>query len=228
MSLLDAVKSVGPLPSHEARQQDKKRFSELLSKALAVETAQGLRDAGFPTVKPDRGGPGEKEFQGGLGPKKVDVAYSDERHGLLLAVSVKTISVPPFGKNLKNRFSDLCTEAITLHLRFPYSVVCALFAFPIEADRDNSGGTICTFRRAMQLFGTISGREQYTDPGEKFEHVAMLLYEPVSDSGPPPSARLFNAQTEEEMSEKRYFATLRSLFLYRNPHVTLAEEVECD
>ena len=114
MSLVDAVRAAGLRPLPSATRAEKKRYSEVLSAALAEEVADGLRNAGFPAVRPLRGGPGEKAFQGGLGPKKVDVSYSDERHGLLLAVSIKTITSPPFGKNLKNRFSDLCTEAITL------------------------------------------------------------------------------------------------------------------
>ena len=140
MSLLDAVVSTGLMPEDSAPQAAKKRFSEILSSHLAVEVADRLRQQGFPNVKPARGGPGEKAFQGGLGPKKVDVSYADERHSLLLAVSVKTISFAPFGKNLKNRFADLCTEAITLHMRFPYSVVGGLFAFPVSADEDVTPG----------------------------------------------------------------------------------------
>ena len=164
MSLLDAVLATGPLPPDDALQAQKKRYSEVLSGYLAVEAAEGLRAVGFPNVKPARGGPGERAFQGGLGPKKVDVSYADEQHGLLLAVSIKSINFAPFGKNLKNRFADLCTEAITLHMRFPYSVVCALFAFPSAADEDmTEGRLISTFHRAGNLFATISGREEYTD-----------------------------------------------------------------
>ena len=117
MPLLDAVRAAGLIPPLTAPQSLKKRYSELLSAALAVEVADGLRALGFTNVKPIRGGPGEREFQGGLGPKKVDVSYADERHGLLLAVSIKSICFEPYGKNLKNRFSDLCTEAVTLHMR---------------------------------------------------------------------------------------------------------------
>src|SRR5690606_3093110 len=147
-----------------------------------------LRSIGFPNVRPLPGGPGERAFQGGLGPKKVDVSYSDEQHGLLLAVSIKTICFPPFGKNLKNRFADLCTEAITLHMRFPYSVVCALFAFPEASDLDvTQGRTISTFMRATRLLSTVSGREDYTSPGEKFENVTMLLFQPHCSERPVPS-----------------------------------------
>src|SRR5262245_2599146 len=101
MSLLDAVIDIGAIPTKVASQAEKKRYSERLSARLAIEVAEGLRASGFPRVRPVRSGPGERAFQGGLGPKKVDVSYSDEQHGLLLAVSIKTITAAPFGKNLK-------------------------------------------------------------------------------------------------------------------------------
>lgn len=225
MSLLDAVIATGLIPAHAAPQSVKKRYSEQLSRNLAIQVAEGLRKAGFPKVKPERGGPGEKEFQGGLGPKKVDVSYSDEQHGLIFAVSIKTITAPPFGKNLKNRFGDLCTEAITLHMRFPYSIVCALFAFPSTADQDHSPEPgrrqVSTFQRATQLFGTIGGRKDYTDPGEKFENVTMMLFHPVLNDGSPPAVTLFDAQTREGLSEEAYFSRLLGLHNQRNPHAII-------
>jgi len=220
------VKATGPAPSTDAKQSLKKRYSEILSRHLATEVAAGLREIGFPKVKPARGGPHEKEFQGGLGPKKVDVTYSDEQHGLIFAVSIKSITSPPFGKNLKNRFGDLCTEAITLHMRFPYSTVCALFAFPEAADRDHSVERgrrhVSTFRRATQLFATISGRRDYTDPGEKFENVTMMLFTPVARTGrQQPKVKLVDAQTREELTEDHYFSLLLELYNRRNPHALI-------
>ncbi len=227
MSLVDALLAAGPIAPATGTQSAKKRYSELLSKHLAIEVADGLRAVGFPAVKPARGGPGEKAFQGGLGPKKVDVSYADERHGLLLAVSIKTITATPYGKNLKNRFSDLCTEAITLHLRFPYSVVCALFAFPVSADQDLTvGRTLSTFARATKLLATISGREEYTDPGEKFENVTMLLFEPAAAGGPPPSFKLIDSVRTKEMTEQDYFLMLREIYNRRNPHAAVGQEQE--
>jgi hypothetical protein len=225
MSLVDAVVAAGIIPSDSAPQAQKKRFSERLSHYLALEVAEGLRDIGFPNIKPVRGGPGEKAFQGGLGPKKVDVSYADERHGLLLAVSIKSICFAPFGKNLKNRFGDLCTEAITLHMRFPYSVICALFAFPVAADMDvTRGRTIPTFQRATKLFATISGREEYTDPGEKFENVTMMLFQPLIEDGPAPTIRFIDATTQCELTEKEYFQGLCQIYNHRNPHAIIGEE----
>jgi len=225
MSLIDAIIAAGQLPPDEATQAQKKRYSEILSHKLAVEIGEGLRAVGFQGVKPLRGGPGEKAFQGGLGTKKVDVSYSDEQHGLLLAVSIKSINFAPFGKNLKNRFSDLCTEAITLHMRFPYAVVCALFAFPVGSDNDlTDRRTLSTFQKATRLLATISGREEYTDPGEKFENITMLLFHSVMEGEPQPELKLIGADTREEMSEEEYFVMLRTIYNNRNPHAMIGEE----
>lgn len=177
VSLLDAVYAAGVYPPLTAPSSAKKRYSELLSAALAMEIAGGLRARGFGAVKPDASGGKEKEFQGGLAPKRVDVSFADERNGLMLAVSVKTISYPKFSKNLKNRFGDMCSEAISLHMRFPYAVISGLFAFPVAANHDVK--PISTFQRATRLFGTISGRADYGAPGERFESFVMMLYQPV-------------------------------------------------
>lgn len=227
MSLLDAVIVAGRVPARTTGRHDKKRYSEVLSRNLALEVAKGLREVGFQGVTAVQGGPGEKAFQGGLGPKKVDVSYADERHGLLLAVSIKTITSPPFGKNLKNRFYDLCPEAITLHMRFPYSVVCALFCFPVAANEDRTPGRrLSTFARARNLLATISGRQEYTDPGEKFENITMLLFQPVVDGGPAPWIRLIDSVSQREVAESEYFRTLRDIYNRRNPHAALEEGIE--
>lgn len=225
MSMLDAVVAAGIISPHTAKRDVKKRYSELLSKHLALEVAAGLRVQGFVGVTPLQGGPGEKAFQGGLGPKKVDVSYADERHGLQLAVSIKSITSAPYEKNLKNRFYDLCPEAITLHMRFPYSVICALFCFPVAADTDvTPGRKLSTFARARKLLSTISGRQEYTDPAEKFENITMMLFQPVAVGGPPPSMRLVDTVTQRELTEQEYFLTLKEVYNRRNPHAAVGEE----
>lgn len=226
MSLLDAVTAAGVIPGASATRAEKKAYSERLSYHLAQEVADSLRAIGFTGVKPERGGPGERAFQGGLGPKKVDVSYADEQNGLLFAVSIKTMNFEPFGKNLKNRFADLCTEAITLHMRFPYSVVCGLFAMPVAADEDVTPlRQRSTFRRAVKLFSTISGREEYTGPGEKFENMSMMLYQPV-DADSEPWVKMIDCDTNQEMSESEYFARLLNLHDERNPHAMVGDDRE--
>ena len=224
MGLIDAVRGTGEIPGLDASRATKKRYSENLSRHLATELAEGLRQIGFDDTRPSRDGTGEKAFQGGLGSKKVDVSYSDERHGLLFAISVKTICFPEFGKNLKNRFGDMCTEAITLHMRFPYSVVTGLFAFPVDADRDDSGSRkISTFKRATKLFSSLTGRRQHTDAPEKFENFTMMLFQPVDPNEIEPSVKLFDSESGSEISEDEYFQCLRDIFTVRNPHMLLRD-----
>jgi hypothetical protein len=227
MSLLDAVIAAGVIPHDDAPREVKKAYAETLSRKLAEQLAAGLRDVGFPNVKPYPGEPGEKEFHGGLGSKKVDVSYSDDQHGLIFAVSVKSICFAPFGKNLKNRFGDLCTEAIGLHMRFPYATVCMLFAFPEASDTDHTPRrTRSTFRRAARLLATVSGREDYTDAGEKFELVTLLRFRPLTLAGGPPEVSLIDAKTEATVSEKEYFERLLLLHDIRNPHSAISDNLE--
>ena len=222
MNLVDAIIRAGTIPSNDAARATKKSYSETLSRYLAEEVAAGLRSVGFPDVKPDREGVGEKAFQGGLGTKKVDVSYSDEGHGLMLAVSIKTICFPEFGKNLKNRFGDMCTEAITLHMRFPYSVVCGLFAFPVMADLDASRARkVSTFSRATKLFSTISGRRQHTEAPEKFENMTMMLFHPLTETISVPSVKLVEADAENEIEIEQYFSHTLEIFDRRNPYMTM-------
>lgn len=229
MPLRDAVLSAGLIPNDDSTQATKKAYAERLSRAFSEEIAAGMREIGFPYAKPQRGEPGEKEFLGGLGTKKVDVSYSDERQGLIQAVTVKTICFPPFGKNLKNRFGDLCTESITLHMRFPYATVCMFFAFPDIADTDQSERRkVSTFRRAMKLLATVGGRSGYTDAGEKFESVVLMLFEPKRPGKDGGGFRLFDAVTGAELTEKEYFSLLRELHDLRNPHAPIADDQDND
>lgn len=228
-TLSDAVRAPG-IWDHSKPQSEKKRWSELLSRHLAKAVAANLRLAGFADTKPLPGGSSEKAFQGGLGPKRVDVSFADERHGLLLAVSIKTIGFPPFGKNLKNRMGDLLPEAITLHMRFPYAVVCALFAFPATADEDvGPMRKSSTFARAVRLFSLASGRREYTDPAEKFENITALLYEPLSAArGKVRIVKLVDCSTGVNISEGEYFERLRQMYNERNPHAPIGSDFDLD
>lgn len=87
MALRDAVIRAGMIPPDTAERDEKKAYSEKLSHELAIEVADALRSCGFTRVKPERQTipkgkhkgeikiVREKEFQGGLGPKRVDVSF---------------------------------------------------------------------------------------------------------------------------------------------------------
>ena len=135
-----------------------------------------------------------------------------------------------FSKNVKNRFGDLTTESITLHLRFPFAVVACLYAMP-ERARTEKGTSmkISTFERAERLYGTISGRSAYGDPAERFEDVTLMLCRPLTDVSHPDDVwvQLFRAgPTEKKIAEEDYFESLRELYNQRNPHAMIGEFAE--
>lgn len=173
------------------------------------------------------------------------VSFSDDRHGLMLAVTIKTLNFPSFprikgseppqfdfskkgkfSKNIKNRFGDLTTESITLHLRFPFAVVACLYVMP-ERSMADKGEQMrsSTFERAAKLYGTISGRIAYGDPAEKFENVTLMLHRPLSDLAAPNDVwvKLYEAGTMKELTEENYFIDLRELYNQRNPHAMVGE-----
>ena len=58
----------------------------------------------------------------------------------------------------------------------------AAICLPNAANEDvTPGRAVSTFQRARALLSTISGRRDYTDPGEKFENITMLLFQPLTN-----------------------------------------------
>jgi len=75
-----------------------------------------------------------------------------------------------------------------------------------------------------ELLSTVSGRRDYTDPGEKFENVTLMLFEPYTGKKRRPRFRLFDARTREEITEAAYFLKIRQIHNERNPHALIGEE----
>lgn len=196
-----AIREAGPKPPEAAKQSDKKNYSEKLSNAIALAVAARLRELGVRGCQPEFSSGRERQFAGGIGPKKVDVSYATEEDGLVLAVSIKTISFSDrktrnYQKNLTNRRGDLLAEATTLHQRFPYAVVGGLFLFDEGAAQDGTPRRPSTFVTANEYFKAFDRRGTQANSVEKFEALGIVLYraaEPVSynyvDAGHPETKR---------------------------------------
>ena len=121
--LTAAFKGLPPKPPDTAIQALKRRYSELMSAVIANALGEELRARGMEGARPagpgEAGGSGaERRLAGGIGAKKVDVTWATEESGLLLGISVKTISFRDqktrnFQKNLTNRRGDMLIEAVT-------------------------------------------------------------------------------------------------------------------
>jgi hypothetical protein len=168
-------------------QPAKKRYSELMSQAIAAVLAEELRKRGLKGARP--GGDGdlgvrgaERRMSGGIGAKKVDVTCATEESGLILGLSVKCItSKDPrtgnYQKNLTNRRGDMLVEAVTLHRRFPYAVLGGFVFFDKGAVSDGSQQRSSTFSNAHRAFRIFSGRNDPAGRDEQYERLYLSLVE---------------------------------------------------
>jgi hypothetical protein len=117
---------------------------------------------------------------GGLGPKKVDVSWATEESGLLLAISVKSINFRDrrsgnFQKNLVNRRGDMLFESVTLHRRFPFSVLAGCLILDHQAANDTTGRRRSTFVNAHSRLRLFTGRDDPAGRDEQYEKLYVVL-----------------------------------------------------
>lgn len=182
-----ALDSIRPRPSDDAPRADKKNYAERLSRVLAEAFAGTFRARGMTECLPkahDAPGPsgGERRMAGGIGPKKVDVSWSTDTSGLILALSIKSINFPDartqnFQKNLTNRRGDMLYEAVTLHRRFPYAVISGFMFLDERAGSDGSARRNSTLANAHQHLRLFTGRRDPGSRDEQLERVYVVQYD---------------------------------------------------
>jgi hypothetical protein len=72
---------------------------------------------------------GERKVAGALRTTNADVSESHELDGLRLAVELKPVNLA-VGRAIWNRFGDLRTFAVNLHLKFPFAVIGGVLVIP--------------------------------------------------------------------------------------------------
>lgn len=180
-----ALKRLPPKPPDAASQAEKKRYSEQMSQVIALAFGEELRLRGMKEARP--AGPGEfgpsgaeRRLAGGIGAKKVDVTWATEESGLMLGISIKTISfrdlkTKNYQKNLTNRRGDMLIEAVTLHRRFPYAVLAGFLFLDNEAQHDGTLKRRSTFANAFPRLRLFTGRSDPAGRDEQFERLYLLL-----------------------------------------------------
>lgn len=149
-----------------------------LSNALAQVTLADLRDRGSPL---DRAVAGERNVGGGLRSVKADVSETSEIHGLTLAVEIKPVHLA-VGRAIWNRFGDVRTFAVNIHLKFPFAVVGGILTLP-TTERVRSGddtdwkSTSHLVSRAVARFMRAGGRETEGDAPHLLEGIAVVAFD---------------------------------------------------
>lgn len=185
-AVLGAIQAAGIKPSDDASREDKKNYSERLSNRLAVAISRELAARGLDDCRPlegEDGEPagGERRIAGGIGAKKVDVSWTVDSGGLLLALSIKTISFRDgrtgnYQKNLANRRGDMLFETVTLHRRFPFAVIGGFFFLDWGAGEDGTDRRESTQRNAHDLLRLFTGRADPAGREEQLERLYVVRY----------------------------------------------------
>ncbi len=221
----EALQLLPVKPPDSAPTPVKKGYSEQISQKVALVLADELRHRGMAEARPagigDLGDSGaERRMAGGLGAKKVDVTWSTEASGLLLAISVKTINFRDsrtlnYQKNLTNRRGDMLMEAVTLHRRFPYSVLAGLFFFDKGAATDGTSRRRSTLQNAHTRLQLFTGRNDPAGREEQFERFYLLLLD--GDATPPKVTAYPVGKPDQEISLDALLRELVDLVAQRNP-----------
>jgi len=230
--LLSAILEAMPdRPAENAKQAEKKRYSEQLSARLATALAEHLRDCGLEDARPAPPGivgvsGAERRMSGGIGAKKVDVTWATAESGLILAISIKTINwrdrkTNNYQKNLVNRRGDMLMEAVTLHRRFPYAVLCGMLFLDVGAANDGTEKRESTFLNAHHRLRLFTGRDDPADRDEQFERLYICLFD--ADKPSAPFSFFAVGDVAREVPASEIIRDLLELTARRNPDLYTIE-----
>ena len=75
-------------------------------------------------------------------------------------------------------------EAVTLHRRFPYAVLCGLMFLDAAAAADGTSRRQSTFINAHSRLRLFTGRDDPADRDEQFERLFLSLFDASCSSAP--------------------------------------------
>lgn len=110
------------LLSAGAKKSGQIRLSQMLGRALADELRARLPQLKFVQV-------GERKVSGALRTVNADVSEIHPIDGLRLAIELKPVNLA-VGRAIWNRFGDIRTFAVNLHLKFPFCVIGGVLVIP--------------------------------------------------------------------------------------------------
>ena len=184
------VREAGKLTAGQ-KKSGQLRLSDALGRALVAELRTRL-----PQMQ--RALAGEREVSGALRTARADVSEIHPLDGLRLAVELKPVNLA-VGRAIWNRFGDIRTFAVNIHLKFPFAVVGGVLTIPTyEEDQGTGGGnrksTVHLIARAVQRLVRAGGRKTEGDAPHLLEAIAVIVYDPdtgeIDATAPPPGSGL--------------------------------------
>ena len=182
-----------------AEQSDKKNYAQRLSNELALVVAAAVRPRyNRARVTPFVDGRGQEYTVGAsIDKKRTDVAVWDDAAGLVLGVSIKTLSfrdrsgkgkaarLGRYIKNIKRNDMELRDEADVLHRRQPFAVLAAMMFLPEDAcwDAGTEKGHSSFAHIVFTLRKRTGRRDPHTSRPDLFERVFVGLYDETGRVG---------------------------------------------
>jgi hypothetical protein len=167
------------LGSSQLSEGRRKAVQVALSSVLARTTLGDLRQGlGAPLPMAVAG---ERRVGGGLRDVMADVSETTDLDGLTLAVELKPVHLA-VGRAIWNRFGDIRTFAVNVHLKFPFAVVGGVMTLP-SSERQRSGddadwkATTHLVERAVARFVRAGGRRTEGDAPHLLEGIAVVVFD---------------------------------------------------
>lgn len=124
---------------------------------------------------------GERKVGGGLRTVNADLSEVAELDGVRLAVEIKPVHLA-VGRAVWNRFGDIRTFAVNVHLKFPFAIVGGILTLPTtermkSGDDEHWKSTTHLVERAVGRFMRAGGRETEGDALHLLEGIAVVAFD---------------------------------------------------
>lgn len=125
--------------------------------------------------------PGERKVGGSLRSVNADLSEMTTENGLTLAIEIKPVHLA-VGRAIWNRFGDIRSFAVNIHLKFPFAVVGAVTTYPTRERRvsgnDSSWkSTEHLIERAVARFRKAGGRDREDQAPYLLEGTAVVVFD---------------------------------------------------
>lgn len=163
------------------------RLSAALARALLHDLRVRIEDLNKGRAKKEQirafatAYPGERKVGGGLRSVNADLSEMTPENGLTLAIEIKPVHLA-VGRAIWNRFGDIRSFAVNIHLKFPFAVVGAVTTYPTKervTSRNDTKwkSTEHLIARAVARFRKAGGRDREDQAPYLLEGTAVVVFD---------------------------------------------------
>lgn len=150
----------------------------------------------------------EESILGSHKAKRVDIAVVDPANGPLVVIGVRS-QMSSISKNILTYYEEIIGDVISLHDRFPMTVIGYVYILPTRPIKPGLEGEITDLNRAQMLYSFITERGDWRNTKDKYEKFAFLRVDFTND---PPTLQ----KTLPQLEIAPYFDDIAEIYNLRN------------